>query len=259
MKKSIRDIALLFLFAINIFTLANEEKITNYEELRSAISPYVFKKDIVNTKKIIQESKVLSSSAQNLLLDAESNLLHIAAYFDIQHAIKSLIKVIDVNSLGYNNFTALHIASTHRHYYIVKLLLKNGAFPDAVNSFKETPLTLSIYYRHSNITELLLKHNANIKIKNNYSNFLLHSAVLNGDIATIKVLIKYGVNVNEMNEYGNTPMHFAAGVGSIDIIKLLLKFGAHPHLKNQEGFYPIAYAIATDNEEAVLFLLNLKQ
>lgn len=51
--------------------------------------------------------------------------------------------------------TPLHWASEQGHYHVAKLLLKNGADPNALSKFEKTPLDIADDNDHCDLIDLL--------------------------------------------------------------------------------------------------------
>lgn len=98
--------------------------------------------------------------------------------------IQLLNQGADVNVVGGQGFTALHIAANHGSDEIVKILLENRA---------------------------------NIRVINEYGDTPLHTAVINGHIETVKTLITNGAPLDIKNEDGRTPFECAIDCQHQDI------------------------------------------
>jgi ankyrin repeat protein len=86
------------------------------------------------------------------------------------------------------NWTALHFAARDQQLEIVKILLENGAKPNTVECFGNTPIGRCLDVSPANliIVKLLLKYGADPNIKNNYGNSPVDTAKLIGDEDLIK-------------------------------------------------------------------------
>ena len=119
--------------------------------------------------------------------------------------------------------TALHLAAGCRRgeeaaLPLVRLLLENGAAPDARNGSNQTPLLYAAYGGFSRVVELL---------------------------------IAKGVAVQYQDANGRSPLHYAAREGRPQVVEILLKHGANPALKDKENRTPLEYAVLR-NKPAVV-------
>ncbi|KAI5460980.1 hypothetical protein BGZ63DRAFT_455093 [Mariannaea sp. PMI_226] len=109
--------------------------------------------------------------------------------------------------------TDLMVASHYGHDAIVKLLLDKGANIEAVDKYKETPLSWAIENGHEAIVKLLLEKGANIEVMDNHDRTLLYRAIENGHEAIVKLLLEKVSNVEVKHGDGQTLLSRAAGRG----------------------------------------------
>lgn len=83
---------------------------------------------------------------------------------------------IDLDSRGFDDWTALHLASCEDHIEVVDLLLSNGASINAEARFGRTAL---------------------------------HISCLRGNLKVVKALIQKGIDINHQDEDGNTALHIS--------------------------------------------------
>jgi ankyrin repeat protein len=67
----------------------------------------------------------------------------------------SLENGVNVDALGFENFTALHNAVIGSHAEMVQLLLENGADPTLVNRYGDTAIQLAQRHEKEEILEFL--------------------------------------------------------------------------------------------------------
>lgn len=70
--------------------------------------------------------------------------------------------MIDINSKGLDDWTALHHAVNGKRTNIVKLLLEAKANPNLETQMKRTPLHLACLRRSIDIVKLLVQYGVNI-------------------------------------------------------------------------------------------------
>lgn len=105
--------------------------------------------------------------------------------------------------------------------FVVKLLLRHGAHPDACNKFGMTPLHLAATYSLPDVVDILLnyKDQININAQNNDGETPLHTAVrkagicpslrLKETLLMLHALIAAGADPNIPSLLGPTPLHTA--------------------------------------------------
>ena len=83
----------------------------------------------------------------------------------------------DLASTDPSGNTALHMACANGHLDIVKLLLKHGANPNALNKSKNTPLHWAALNGRTEIIELLIEAKADANLKNEFDHVPLEEAL----------------------------------------------------------------------------------
>lgn len=195
--------------------------------------------------------------------------------------VREMIKAgIDVNSVDYNNWSALHRAVQFNKIEIVKELLShkkiniNPTLPNNTileNNGKkwyadgETPLLLASYYGYSSIVSLLLNYGANILAKDNIDGAMaIHIASARGNTRTVSaILSSYSAKnvkdiINAVDNTGTTPLMWAAMNNQVSVMNLILKSGANINAQDDDGWTALHFAVASDSYKAVELLINNK-
>ena len=107
---------------------------------------------------------------------------------------------------------------------LAKLLLENGADPNAQCKKKNTPL---------------------------------HIAVKREKIDAVEELLRYKANPNAKNEDGDTPLDIAIKKKNTYIVRRLLWYGADPNIKDNRGSTLLAKLCAGDIEEDDVTVIKL--
>ena len=152
--------------------------------------------------------------------------LFYAAFKGNDTKVKSLIKKVNVKSTGQFGKTALGQALMGEHLHTIKLLVRNGANVNFVNSQGQSMFNIAVSTTPE-IVNYLLKHGAKSDIP-------------------------------KLDSDGNTPLMNAALLGKSSIVKLLLTYDAHPRATNPEGENALSMAITgmNPNLETVKMLLK---
>ena len=145
--------------------------------------------------------------------------------------------------------TPLHMALVHRHAEAVKVLLENGANPNAATKEGKTPLHYAANYSLLSSAKALLSAGADVNALDVYGQTPLFDATKNDDVRIVKVLADAGVDVNKQDKDGYTALHTAVSRKSIASIAVLLNVGADRNIKNNDGLTPMDIAkIANDRD-----------
>ena len=136
----------------------------------------------------------------------------------------------------------LHIALATQQFGIARLLLDNGADPNAKTSNDIEPLSLIFNCDYKlpasngndlEVVKLMVQRGARIHVRDYQQKSLLHRAIIAGKQDVARYLISSGCDVNDVDEDGETPLHLAEG--DIECAKLLLENCANPNSQNREG------------------------
>ena len=94
-----------------------------------------------------------------------------------------------------NGSACLHVASQHGHFKVVEILIRSGAYINAINKVSfYISTSMNDYFDH-------------ILLQIGYTP--LHLAVQNGHVKVVKTLIKLGANVNAPNMVSWTPYYIS--------------------------------------------------
>ncbi|HZQ48111.1 MAG TPA: ankyrin repeat domain-containing protein [Verrucomicrobiae bacterium] len=173
----------------------------------------------------------------------------------------------------------LHFAVDAGQNDLVKLLLDNGADPDAVipiyyaagdnttdnyhnpNDPKYsgcTPLLMTIINRNDRkeTARLLIEHKANVNLgdTNGLAPLALAARYRREDIA--ELLLANGADVNLRDRSGQSPLSEAVRSPSVEMVKLILAHKPNLETLDQSHWTPLQWAIATDPLEIVALLLD---
>ena len=154
----------------------------------------------------------------------------------------------------------LYIAMTCRAGDVVRVLLDNGADPNADGI---GPTLLSIAARRagpsaSETMDLFVRAGADVNHRGLKGRTALHDVVYSGSVEAAEVLLESGADVNARDDTQATPLNsllFEAPAYN-PVAELLLSRGADPNLPDQMGVTPLHRASGAGNEDAVRLLLD---
>ena len=145
----------------------------------------------------------------------------------------------DVNARGGESVaTPAMWAAQKCHYYIVHLLLKNGADPLLVDGQGYNILHLATIDGNSFLVVLLLHQEIPVDIVDPQQHNSLMWAAYKGYPAIVDLLLRWGANVNATDDKGLTPLHWALVKGSQPCIQKILEFGGDRFAETLDGKNP---------------------
>ncbi|KAJ6439216.1 putative ankyrin repeat protein [Purpureocillium lavendulum] len=241
--------------------------------------------------------QALMAQRRGLLRDSQKvprriTALHLAAYFDIQGAVKILLDWQGPDPRDSNGRTPLSWAAEHgnaavaeqllehsatdieakgKEYgqtplswaawkgrgQVVELLLRSGANVNATSKDGRTPLSWAAGHGHQAITLKLVEEGAALEAKDERGWTPLWWGVANGHEAAVKVLLDTGANIDAKDRgYRETPLSWAAGVGHSALIDLLLANGADIEDDGKIGQMVLRLAVEHGIEDIVRLLLE---
>lgn len=149
----------------------------------------------------------------------------------------------DVNARGGESVATPAMWAAQRcHYYVVNLLLHNGADPGLLDSQGFNILHLSTIDGNAFILMLLLHQDIPVDSTDPQGHTSLMWAAYKGVPACVDLLLRWGANVNLQDEKGLTALHWALVRGSQPCIQKLLEYGADRSAQTHEGKTPSTVA-----------------
>lgn len=159
--------------------------------------------------------------------------------------------VVFCNFLGEpisSGMTALHIATMLEWTDGVKILLKNHANPNVINSEGSTPLTVALCRNNNEIFNLILRYNPNpnfLCLFQSQELSMIHAAAMMSPEILKSILNIGNIDINIQDaETKVTPLIVAVLAKNLKSIKLLVEVGkADINLVDSDGFNAFMHAI----------------
>jgi len=114
---------------------------------------------------------------------------------DSQELLRSLADVmfpaapdtpVQINSVGYDGDTPLHVVAWRNDFEAVRLLLAAGANPNAKGEMDETPLHIAVKQGNARMVQAMLQAGARADIRSEFGETAMESgAQLGGEIAVL--------------------------------------------------------------------------
>eukprot|EP01122_Echinamoeba_exundans_P011084 TRINITY_DN428_c1_g1_i1.p1 TRINITY_DN428_c1_g1~~TRINITY_DN428_c1_g1_i1.p1 ORF type:complete len:1357 (+),score=281.76 TRINITY_DN428_c1_g1_i1:175-4245(+) len=166
--------------------------------------------------------------------------LHIAAFEGFTAVVDILIrKGIAIGSLDKNRWSPLHAASKEGHLAICERLLLEGADPTVPSSSGTTPFLYLVAHPCSDlllfVMHLMLKRGADPNAANEHGLTPLHNACLRAGEGNVLFLLQNGADVNAADKFGEYPLHVACRTGKKRVAQLLINYGALLTTKGPDG------------------------
>lgn len=176
---------------------------------------------------------------------------------DFKKVLTCIRNGADVNYRSpYDSISALMYASQEGHLDIVKVLVYNGANPNARPYNGVTPLIAAATTNQVDVADYLIQHGANVNVKDNDSVSSLHLAAGYGYWIMADMLIFYGANLNAVTTDGATPVYTAAYRGDTALCNLLIGKGANLHKADNMGFSPLLVTAQQGHLQTMQLLID---
>jgi len=190
------------------------------------------------------------------------NLLQTVKNGTVNDVRKVIEEGADVNALGKEDLTALHVAARYNpDPEVISLLIKAGAKVNATDYWLHTPLKYAVAHNENpDIIQTLLDAGAHYDPGQNKGWTLLHHAAsFNPHPEIIDFFLHKGKNVNAHEKnFGDTPLHNAVKNNtSLSVIESLIDAGAEVNSKNDDDMTPLFMAVVSNpNPEIIAALLD---
>lgn len=197
--------------------------------------------------------------------------VHIAAYFGLERAMRSLLKdtcekdIINIDSKDtYFSRTPLSWAAKNGHDAVVELLLDTGEVDTNTQDaeYGRTPLLWAARTGHDAVVLRLLNTGCkSINTEDGYGYTPLLWAAEKNHNNIVKLLLETGrVNINSQDKKGRTPLLVAAQKGYDTIVKLLLDAGSvNVNTQDKTGYAPELWPVEIGHTPTVKILLNAER
>ncbi|XGA08029.1 MAG: ankyrin repeat domain-containing protein [Wolbachia endosymbiont of Xenopsylla cheopis] len=136
-------------------------------------------------------------------------------------------EIVDKKWCRYEDCWLIHLAAKECLNEILKMLIKNGGYADAIDKDLNTPLHIAVLNNCENVVEILLQNSANVNAQGEYDCTPLHLAVIKGNKRIVEILLKKQANIYlEVNYNGitMTALDIAQANKNKEIEQLLLSF-----------------------------------
>ncbi|XP_038058907.1 ankyrin repeat domain-containing protein 61-like [Patiria miniata] len=156
----------------------------------------------------------------------------------------------------------LHYAARYDIPGAARILLSYGAYKDARDIDRKTPVMLAAAMGHCCL-EVLLQDNADVHLTCSQGKTALHHAVesrcpLHKKEACVRMLLRYGTSPNAADNGGQTPLHAACRAADESIITCLLRAGADADIRDSNGMNSLHVLLDNPNSHPVNTQIVLK-
>ncbi|ELP85650.1 rap GTPase-activating protein, putative [Entamoeba invadens IP1] len=184
-----------------------------------------------------------------------------------EQPMMAYVRKYGANDCDENGKTLLHYVVEHGFVDMAMWLLEKGAYPNAGDKFRYTPLHVALGKQQCNVklVELLIEKGGDVKLKNVQYRTPLHYLCRQMDIGKLlpilrKVLSSDANNfefLNEVSSKGDSALNCLCNASlNIEALELLCSRGADVNTQTMSGDYPLYCAVKRNNSQAVRVLLQ---
>jgi hypothetical protein len=206
----------LFIFDPNYYQV-RPRVMSDIKSLKTEMIRCLFKQNNVFNTRMPLEINITRNPEIHLESQANSRIVldKIKTYEEFFRSFRN------VDTLGFNGISNLHLACESGDADAVLILLKNGAHPNQVCKSDWTPLLVASGKGYTNIVELLLKFGANPNLANQSGVTPIYHAAQRGQLTIVKILLDHGANPDIADKQGKTAVDMARQYEHLEIANLL--------------------------------------
>uniref|UniRef100_A0A8C7QMI1 Transient receptor potential cation channel, subfamily A, member 1b n=1 Tax=Oncorhynchus mykiss TaxID=8022 RepID=A0A8C7QMI1_ONCMY len=202
----------------------------------------------------------------NLYDDEGSMPLHWAVERNQPESCRALLELgVEPNVLNKALMSPLHLAVSHQHNHLVKLLLSHYKTESNLEGcLGNTPVMLACSINNTEALSILLKHGAQLSSQNKLGHFAIHTAAFAGAKKAMEVILKAGEemghsieeHINVLDKSCSSPLHMAVRGGNVDVIKFCIQKGAKIDQQQVDRSTALHFACSQGATEAVKLMLS---
>ena len=206
---------------------------------------------------------LITKCSQNVNLLSNRSLptpLYLAAKKGNDEVINLLLRYgANVNAVGNQGWTALHVASANGYLQATRVLLNPdyNADTNVQDDHGKTPLHCALENGHLGIALSLIEHSGDQDIRDDRDITPLDTASEKGYLKVVLALLEHGANASARGEGNKTPLHRALENKRLEVIQALLKHDVDPNTRYDENNTTVLYLASAEGYlEAVRTLLE---
>jgi uncharacterized protein len=191
--------------------------------------------------------------------DANRELLDAAAAGDADRVAAALQRGTEIEARDDHDRTALLLAATYDRVAVARVLVANGADPDALDDRHDTPWLVTGVTGSVAMADVLLPAKPDLTIRNRFGGVSVIPASHRGHVDYVRRVVETGIDLDHVNDPGWTALLEAVILGDgseryQQIVKILLDAGADPTIADNDGVTPLGHARASGYEEIARIL-----
>lgn len=153
----------------------------------------------------------------------------------------------------------LHIAARLNDEKAVRMLVRNGARLDAINTIDGSHALIAAAIVDSHLAlKALLELGVDVNAQDKEGLTALIHIAQNENLNALKILLEYNPELDKGDLDGKTPLMYAAEADSVISIKVLINNGASKDLVDKEGKTALMFAAENNNTMSLNALLETK-
>jgi hypothetical protein len=160
-----------------------------------------------------------------------------------------------INARGGRMVTPMVAALRGKYFQVAELLHHHGADVDVLGDEQCTLLHVACVDGLVDIVHWLLDHGAGVNAQDKWLFTPLHYAADNGHLQVVQMLIEHNADIHFLTDVGQSPLHVAASPrvkrDQVDIMQVLLDHGANPNARDNDNATPLHHSSWWEKENTV--------
>ena len=171
--------------------------------------------------------------------------------------------IANVNSVGLDNWTALHFAASEGHFEVAEMIVGKSPDLDSKTKMGRSALHISSVRGNHMITNLLVQNGSDVNSIDDENSTPLHLASEYGNMETLNIILTKNPDITIRNNNGQTPADVAQNYEIFDTlqkyIQASMEYEGEVRYSRTPFYNTLRHNARTDNVKKILYQVNRQE